>query len=209
MITLLITRPNYEKTTYYLFHWNKKILTEAQDKKVNVIDLAEKRANKKELVSALSKRNPGFVILNGHGDANLITGQENETLIKAGENEQLLEGKVVYALSCKTAQTLGPASMKKGCKLYIGYSEDFTFWFKSPRPLEDPWARYFLDTSNSIPIGLLKGHTVKEVYERAKSLNLKNIRKLIATKSPDSFLIPDLLWNMSNLRYLGKADAHL
>lgn len=209
MTILVITRPNYEKTTYYLFHWNKKILQEARGKKVKVLDLAEDRANKKELESVLSKMKPQLVILNGHGSSDFITGQNQEILIKVGENEELLQGSIVYALSCKTSQVLGPASVKKGCKSYIGYTEDFTFWFKNPRPLDDTWARLFLEPSNSIPIGLIKGHAVKEVFEKAKSLYLKNIQTLIVTKSPDSFLIPDLLWNMNHLSFDGAGNSHL
>ena len=209
MKKLVITRPNYEKTTYYLFHWSKKILQEAQDKKVTTLDLAENRATKKDLETALFKVKPELVVFNGHGSANFITGQNNEVLIQVGENEHLLKGKIVYALSCKTAQNLGPASISVGCKSYIGYSEDFTFWFKSPRPLDDPWAHYFLNPSNSIPIGLLKGHTTQEVIEKAKSMFLKNIQNLIAVKSADSFLIPDLLWDMNNLCQFGDGSSKI
>lgn len=209
MTILLITRPNYEKTTYYLFHWNKEILQEAKNKEIKIIDLSESRANRKEFQSVIAKMNPQLVILNGHGSSDQITGQNGEVLIKVGDNEGVLKGKIVYALSCKTSQALGPASVKKGCISYIGYSEDFTFWFKNPRPLDDKWAPLFLEPSNYIPIGLIKGHSVKEVFEKAKSLYLKNIQMLIATKSLDSFLIPDLLWNMNNLHVDGSQEAFL
>lgn len=203
MTTLVITRPNYEKTTYYLFHWNKKVIASAKAKQITVIDLSEEKANKKNLTNALTKKKPELVILNGHGSEDLITGQNDEVLIKANENEDLLKGKVVYALSCKTAKVLGPASIQKGTKAYIGYKEDFTFWFKSSRPLKDKWACLFLEPSNAIPLGLIKGHSIEEVFLKAKSLYLKNIRNLIATGSTDNFLIPDLVWDMNNLIILG------
>lgn len=204
MLTLLITRPRYEPTTHYLFFWSKKIIEAALTKNLKVIDLKENRANKKELTSIINKIKPELVVLNGHGDADLITGQNGEVLIKVGENEKLLTGKIVYALSCKTAKSLGPKSVAEGTRCYIGYKEDFLFFHKNvTRPLEDPWAGFFLEPSNQIAISLIKQHTPQEACEKTRNMYLKNIQELIVSNSPDSFLIPHLLWNMQFLTCLG------
>ena len=206
MLTLLITRPRYETTTHYLFFWSKKIIETAVAKSFKVIDLKENRANKKELTSIIIKTKPDLVILNGHGDSDLITGQNDEVLIKVGENEELLAGKIVYALSCKTARSLGPKSVAKGTKCYIGYKEDFVFFYNNSyftRPLLDPWAGLFLEPSNQLAISLIKEHTVQEACEKIKDIYLKNIQELIVNKSSDNFLIPSLLWNMQYLTCIG------
>lgn len=81
-----------------------------------------------EITTVINKTKPELIVLNGHGDADLITGQDNEILIKTGENEGLLTGKIIYALSCRTAKILGPKSIEKKTKCYLGYTEDFVFF---------------------------------------------------------------------------------
>lgn len=208
MLTLLITRPRYEATTFYLFAWGKKIIEIALSKNLKVVDLKENRANRKELTSIIKKTRPELIVLNGHGNANLITGQNGEVLIKVGENEKLLAGKIIYALSCKTAQLLGIKSVAIGTKCYIGYKEDFLFVHKNlTKPLNDPWAGLFLEPSNQIPISLIKQHTSGEACEKTKNMYLKNIQQLIVNNSPDGFLIPSLLWDMQYLTCLGDRSS--
>lgn len=212
MPTLLITRPRYEITTFYLLSWSQKIIDFAYSKNVKVVDLKNNRANKKELTGIINKTKPELVILNGHGDSDLIEGQNGEVLIKAGENEKLLAGRIVYALSCNTAKSLGPESIAKGTKCYLGYTELFIFYRNpscSTKPLEDPWSRLFLEPSNQIPISLIKNHTTNEAYKKTKEMFLKNIQELIVNNSPDMFLVPHLLWDMQYLRCLGDPSAKI
>ena len=63
--SLLITRPNYEITTRYLYVWNKKVIEEAERKGVNVLDLEKEKVVKKEFVGRMRKVNPALVFLNG------------------------------------------------------------------------------------------------------------------------------------------------
>lgn len=208
MLTLLITRPRYEATTFYLFAWGKKIIEAALVKNLKVIDLKENRANRKELTSVIRKIKPELIVLNGHGNSDLITGQNDEVLIKADLNEEMLAGKIIYVLSCRTAQLLGSKSVAKGARCYIGYKEDFLFFHKNlTKPLSDPWAGLFLEPSNQIPISLIKKHTCGEACEKAKNMYLKNIQQLIVTNSPDSFLIPKLLWDMQYLTCIGDQSS--
>lgn len=209
-MTLLITRPLYELTTHYLFYWNKKVINLAKTRGYKVLDLHTKKANKKTFTSYIRSRQPNLVLLNGHGSSDFVSGQNNEIIIKVGDNERLLKNKIVYALSCKTGQILGPKSVQAGAVSYIGYKEDFNFWGNSTysaRPLSDPRAKLFFVPSNQIGISLLKGHTVENACKRAKNTFLKNVQKLVVTNSSDQFIIPDLLWNMTHLHYFGNAKA--
>lgn len=210
MPTLLITRPRYDITTFYLYTWSKIIINLAIAKNFHVIDLSEKRANRKDLTGIIRKTNPGLAVFNGHGNASVISGQNDEKLIVAGENEELLKGKIVYAVSCRTAKILGPRSIRKMTKCYIGYAEDFIFIIHKEyrtRHLNDPWARLFLEPSNQIPGSIIKGHTGGQAYDRAKDSYLRNIQKLITGNPEDNFLIPHLIWDMENLAFYGDKSA--
>lgn len=109
--TYLITRPNYDDTTHYLFNWSEETIKLAEGQGAKVLDLQGEKANREEFESRMKKFSPKLVMINGHGDADLVTGHKNQMLIKAGVNEELLKSKIVYALSCKSAQVLGPKSV--------------------------------------------------------------------------------------------------
>jgi len=157
---LLITRPEHDDTTLYLSHWSKQAIEQAESKGMRVLDLHKNRANKSEVVSMLSKQKPELVIFNGHGGDNVVGGDKNEPLIVAGENENLLKEKITYAISCKSAKKLGPKSVDSGAKAYIGYDDDFIFFYdpnKMTHPLKDETAKLFLEPSNELIISLVKG----------------------------------------------------
>ena len=212
MVTLLITRPLYEHTTHYLHFWSKKIIDFAKSRGNKVLDLSEDKVNRKNFENILRKMKPKLVLLNGHGEKDRIYGQDDKELIIAGENEDLLENKIVYVVACDKSEELGPKCIENGVTSYIGYKEKFLFWTNpsyATKPLEDPRARVFLEPSNLISESLLKGHTTQESYDKSKTAIRKNIQHLIATNSPDQFMIPDLIWNMENLECLGNQNAKL
>jgi|SRR3989338_4344480 len=208
--TMLVTRPRHDDTTYYLFHWAQEIIQLAKKKGVKIFDLAKERANRKELESVAAKMQPSFIFLNGHGNANCVAGCDNEPLIKAGDNEKILERKSVYALSCSSAKKLGPASVKAGAKVYMGYEDDFMFMYepdKLSKPLEDKTAKLFLGPSNQLVISFLKGHTAGEARERSQNYFMENIQKLISSDSSDSDMAQYLLWDKMHQVCLGDKDT--
>ena len=207
----LITRPKYDETTHYLFYWSEKAIELAKRKGIQVLDLQKERANEKELTSIVKKKEPYFIFLNGHGSSNSITGHNSEVLIKTGNNEKLLKSKIVYALSCQSGKRLGPKSVKNGTVAYIGYNDYFVFVFdqeKISKPLDDSIAKLFLEPSNQIAIGILKGNKIKEAYRKSQRLFAKNIQKLLTSESsPDSVYIKYLLWDMRHQVCLGDKEA--
>lgn len=208
--SLLITRPFYDPATNYLFHWSKPIIEEAKKKNMQVYNLERKRANRKEVTSILSKRQPSLVVFNGHGDSDRISGQAGEILVKTGENEELLKFKIIYAVSCKSAAELGPSSIQAGALSYTGYNDDFIFFYevdRITRPLEDKTVRLFLEPSNRVAISLIKGHTAKSAHERSKAAFRQNIEKLLISESVDSYLVRYLYWDMIHQVCLGDGDA--
>lgn len=199
MTSLLLTRPRYELTTCYLYYWAKAILDLAKTKDIVVYDLKDDRANRKELTSFLIKKSPEVVFFNGHGQGDCICGQNGEILLRAGENEELLRSKVVYALSCQTAKKLGPKAIAKGAVAYLGYNEDFVFFTRKERetrPQDDDRARLFLEPSNQVVASLLKGHSPAQAHQRSKEAFVKNIEDLLTGKLPEKYLVRYLFWDM-------------
>ncbi|MEK7514113.1 MAG: hypothetical protein AAB580_04460 [Patescibacteria group bacterium] len=209
---MLITRPNHDVTTNYLYFWSQELINQAKKNNLKVVDLAKKRANAKEFNSVIKKIKPSLIVINGHGNGSSVAGYDDEPLVIAGQNEIILNKAIVYARSCKSAETLGPKSIKSGCKTYIGYDDDFVFVTednKLTKPLEDKTSEMFMEPSNYIVISLLKGHTTDDANQRSKKLFKHNIQKLttsIATKE-DNELIPYLVWDYSHQVCLGDPNA--
>lgn len=197
---LLVTRPNSDLTTRYISTWAKRIIALAKEKGHECFDLDKKRAVRKEFESMMRKNEPSLVFFNGHGDYDRVTGQDNELLICVGENEALLKGKIVYALSCRSAKILGPSSIQSGAEAYIGYDEDFIFLYdenKCARPEQDKIAEIFLEPSNQVMASLLKNHTPKEAQKNSQQSFARRIRKLLSSQSTvlESSAVRYLIWD--------------
>ena len=210
---LLLTRPGHDYATRYLSVWAKRFFELANDKGYSIIDLCDKRANRKEVESIFYKRNPCLAVFNGHGSDDSITGYENELLLKAGINSSLLKGKITYAIACRSARVLGKEAGQYSDTAYIGYQEDFILIYLEKyrtRPAEDKLAALFLDPSNVVVTTLLKGHSAKESVSRAQQESLRNIQKLLTSevKTDESSPLPYLVWNMKNLVLCGKNDKY-
>lgn len=210
--SLLITRPRYDEATNYLYYWAEKVIGEAQKKNLTVLDLCDEKANIKDFTGRVEKLNPDLMFLNGHGDPNRITGQNYEVLVEKDKNETLLSHKITYALSCSAAKNLGQSAVKKGAKAFIGYKEDFIFTYekdKTTKPIEDKTAKLFLEPSNLVVTTLIKGNTAKEANIRSKKEFRRNLRKLMASESPqeDQSPIIWLLWDIQAQVCLGDQSA--
>lgn len=214
MNNFLITRPNHDVTTNYLYHWAGLVIKEAQKKNFSIVDLKGKRANQKELTNIIKKINPSLIFFNGHGDDYLVAGYDDQILVRSNENEFLLKGKIVYALSCRSASGLGRDCIKTGTKAYLGYKEDFIFMFDKgcvSRPLSDKIATYFLAPSNHLIISLLKNNTAGQAYKKSQQTFKKSIKKLLTSESPqdDKMIIPYLVWDMNCQVYIGDQGAKI
>ncbi len=210
--TYLITRPEHDDTTYYLSNWGEKTIKVAESQGAKVLDLHGERANKEEFESKMKKLSPELVMLNGHGDLDLVTGNKNQVLIKAGVNEELLKSKIVYALSCKSAKILGPASIRVGALSYTGYEDDFIFVYEPnlfTRPLLDKTAGLFLEPSNIFVESLIKGNSVRESFERSRNIIKKNFNRAVSTLESDPTTARFLWWNLRNFKSHGDLDVSI
>ena len=110
--SLLVTRPNYEITTRYLYIWNKKVIKEALKRGINVLDLKKEKATKKEFTGRMTKVNPTLILLNGHGNNGCVTGHNGDAIVQAGYNEGILEGKKVAGLFLDPSNRLSISLIK-------------------------------------------------------------------------------------------------
>jgi hypothetical protein len=208
---ILITRPEHDDTTHYLSHWNQHSIEIAQTKGFKTFDLHRKRANRKEVEGILSKQDPDLVVLNGHGNDNVVAGHRDNPLIVNGQNEELLKGRITYAISCRSAKKLGRKSVTSGAKAYIGYEDDFIFFYdphKVSRPLKDKTAELFLKPATEVVISLIKGSMAGEAADKSKQSFKINMRKLLSSESAEkeASMAKYLWWDMRNLVCLG--DKH-
>lgn len=211
---LLVTRPEHDYATRYLSAWAERFFTLTKEKGYSVIDLYRQRANRIEVESILDKRSPDFVVINGHGSTDSVAGHENEPLLIAGDNSSLLRGKIIYAISCRSAAGLGKEVGEYSDTAYIGYKEDFVLvYFERcrTRPLKDKLAALFLDPSNLVVTTLLKGHPAQDAVSRAKQEFLRKIQALLTSEaSADEYsALRYLVWDMKNLVLCGKNDKKL
>lgn len=185
---MLVTRPNHDHGTNYLYYWSKPVIDLAAIKGVEVTDLDGKKANRKTFVSYYKKLHHKLVFFNGHGLDNLVTGHDNEILVDNLDNRLDMTGSVVVARSCRCAKVLGSFLVKNGSLAFVGYKDDYVI--KTSRkyvtkPLSDPMAALFLEPSNMIVKSLLKGKTVDEANTKSRRLLASNLSKVFVGKSKD------------------------
>ncbi|QQG40511.1 MAG: hypothetical protein HYV37_03000 [Candidatus Levyibacteriota bacterium] len=210
--TILITKPQYDPGTHYLFYWSTIYIKHAKDKGHQVLELDRKRANKKELTSVIKKMKPQLICFNGHGNYELIAGNNDESLVVTNENEEILKGTIVNILACSSGKLLGPSCIQKGTLAFIAYKEEFIFYFnnqKTSNPLSDERAKLFLEPANEVIHSLLKGHTVGEAYQKSQKVYLENIQKVLASNSSEGYLARYLFWDMRNQVCLGNQNSTL
>ncbi len=179
--SLLITRPNHDETTNYLYYWSTLVIKEAKERKFALYDLPGKKASKKNFDSCLKTKKPKILFLNGHGNADTITGQDLEPLLECNK-KSAVRGTLIYGRSCDAGINLGKKLIKDAAKAFIGYNKQFIFGFtpaKVTRPLTDKLAGLFLAPSNLVVIALLKGNKMQSAQDQSKKAIQKNFKKML------------------------------
>lgn len=214
MTKILITRPEHDDTTHYLSHWSKQAVDLAGNKGIKVFDLHRENANKAKFQSMVQKQNPEFIIFNGHGDIDKIGGHKDEILVQSHKDEKVLCNRIVYAHTCSAAKILGPLAIEEGAISFLGYDEDFIFFYDPKmisRPLQDETAKKFLEASTEAISSVIKGNTIEEAQKRAKELFRKNISKMLSSEASeeDARMVPYLWGDMRHLVLCGDKEAKL
>ncbi len=210
----IITLPNYDDATAYLYCYAEELITFAQKNGVSIIQLRRPRLRRDVLESSILEQKPELLLFNAHGDEKTIYGDKiahhTDYLIREDKNHEFLEGRLTYARACSAAASLGKKGvMKSGC--FIGYTQPFSFWIDTNRittPLKDKIAQLFLQPSNDLALSLLKGKTAGEAANCFNISSQKNILQLLSKKDePGAMACAMLLWNnMEALEVLGNEE---
>lgn len=208
---LLITRPENDDATYYLSKWSEKLIKEAGNRGIRIIDLWRKKANRKRFIGTVKKSGPKLLFLNGHGNVDIVSGHNQEVILTV-EDRVIIDNKIIYARSCRSGKVLGSVLTNQSAATYLGYKEDFWLGYhpeKISKPLEDERAALFLEPSNYIVHSLLKGHSAKDAHNKSKMLFAKNIEKLLIAgpKDENYGCRVALYWDMMNQVCLGNQNA--
>lgn len=209
---LLVTRPRHDLPTNYLYFWSQKVIDEARKKGFTVLDLSEKKANRKTFLSYVKKNNPSLVFFNGHGSEKIITGHNNGTIVSEKEDKRIVKEKIIYARSCDAVNFLGQEWIKKGAITFVGYERKFFLGYsynKITRPLDDEVARLFLEPSNSVIESLLKGNSVRKAVKKSKQYMRKNLLFMLSSASSEDQrdAAPFLYNNILSQKALGSLTA--
>lgn len=157
---------------------------------------------------SLSAPGSDVIIAVGHGDSDVVTGQNDCDLLRVGEyNPAEINGKVIYAFSCLCAENLGPDLINHGAAAFLGWTDDYLWLLdenRSATPWTDEMARPCM-----MPVivglnALLDGKTVSEV----RQIQSGSYSEYAA--GTDNELIKDLvLFNQSNFILLGNPQARI
>lgn len=211
---MVVARTKHDDNNRYLFYWSQEVIDSAAKRGLAVVELNNERANRKNLTDVICGKDPKFILLNGHGKPEFIMGHNDEKMIVLGDNHELLKSRIVYARACFSAGGIGKTCEKMGeGSCFIGYSHKYTFVADEhhiSNPLGDPFAEPFRESSNIIPLTILKGNTVKEAMKRSEKAMRDNILKYETENVPGySDIAFFLKWNMAIQVCLGDEEASL
>ena len=207
-----MTLPQSDEVTEYLHAFSQDIIKTAKENNFPIKLLEREKATRMHFESEL-RANHKFIIFNGHGSSEIISGHKNKIIIKNGDNENLLKERITYARSCFSADGIGRCSMKNnknGC--FIGYYLPFVFYNDitwSGNPTKDPIAEVFFTTTNKIPNGIIRGKKCIDAYNISRKAILKAIKKALLRKdNKDAQAIAEALWNNYSVQaIIGNYDA--
>jgi len=184
---VLVVRPSFDDATKYTSEWLGVAIQEAKAMGHSVVDLYGPDATPTKIIDAFNTHDPEMFISDGHGSATVLSSQNRAVLFVACQNDEGLAGRSVYALSCLTAQTLGPSAYGKGATLYVGYLPEFVWVINpgAPSPLQDSVARPFMDFALAPARELLAGRPWNMVNGAVRVGN-DWLSRLNRETSPDS-----------------------
>ncbi|MEM2483194.1 MAG: hypothetical protein QW365_08890 [Candidatus Nezhaarchaeales archaeon] len=145
----------------------KLVVDELKARGIEYTLLYGDQATRSQLFQALLTKR-GYVKWLGHGNADIITGQNGATVLWTGDTEgcsklKQAEVKVFSALSCITAAGLGPWLVSQGCvKAYYGYAQEFVFLVGN-----DAVEKPFFDSDTAFDRALFDKEPSGTAFERA------------------------------------------
>lgn len=144
--------------------WFDETVGTARDLGFDIVECRAGDCVKRYLEERLAE-NPECLLTGvGHGSNTKYTGYNKATLILQNNNDDILDGRPWYALSCKVGASLGKSVIDHGCPAFIGYSKNFTFTVDRSDPCGGEPSRGFMAASNAVVNTLLEGGNFDDAY---------------------------------------------
>ena len=210
MNTSVVMRPNYERATEYLYHWSVPYIRTSQQLGTSVPDLAADDATRAKFVQSVQNSDSKLLVLQGHGSETVLTGQHYEPILEMKDEGALLEGKVIYALSCLTGAQLAQYEVdNNGVVCYLSYFEHFQFFTREgATPLNDPAAAPFFQSSHAFWSALLDGNTTGESYDISQEEFERSIAEWQQSADASApFIAAALVWDRDCQELHGAHDV--
>ena len=161
--------------------------------------------------NTVTRFNPDFVIINGHGGDRAVVVKEKHALIGVKGyspelkmniergNPELMAGRDVYLFTCNSGKLLMDELINAGAKSVVAYDEPF-FWIPDSKinPATDHLAEPIFRSALEYPLSILSGSSKKMAYLKMISQFQRNLRN-----SDDEDLQKYLYHNMIHLRKAG------
>lgn len=138
--------------------------------RARVVELIGAAASPEGLRRAVEAEDPALVVATGHGLECAFTlectelalaaptGRYPECAVEVGA--ELVRGRVLHLISCRTATELGPWAVENGALALIGYSDDVLFFVGAPPCARSTVAAFVPDSEAAVALAF--GATVAE-----------------------------------------------
>jgi hypothetical protein len=145
-VKLLVARADFEKATNILSDFINEYIVKRSDSAKDLhgdMDTRENFSNELRTDKEIK-----YVLIGGHGDYEIVTGQNYEILWASYKIDELraeAKGKDIFTISCRCGKGLGKYLMKYGAVRYKGYKESFVLLYGGKEPYHtDDYAQLFL-----------------------------------------------------------------
>lgn len=186
---------------------------EANINSINLIELQKEDAVKENVWSILASIDPVFVNGFGHGNDGIYTGDTTQAIFTSADCS-ILNSRIVYLLSCLTANELGPAIIDAGGIAYGGYNISWTWMATSllVDPYTDWYAEGFYRSSNMFPIALIQGEVMEEARDKCIAEYNRWINIWETERASDQYAAAAIQWlihDRDGLTVLGDLSASI
>ena len=196
-----------------MYEWSVPVIEIAESHGIKVDHVDGPKVMKSEIASRVEKLNPNFIFLNGHGDSKTFFGYKGQVVIEIGDT-YLFKNKIVFSRACSCVKKLGRDAVKNhNCTSFIGYEFEFVNVRQTNvelKPRRDEISRPIWETSNAVPISLIKGATISESIESSHKKATKEISRLLFSKELGAIeVMKAIIVNDEGLTYHGDGSAKI
>lgn len=165
-------RANYEEATRILSTYMQLVVDEANSRGLNVIDLEGYQATKTNFFDNIQLYDPLLVICAGHGNESGFYAQNDENVLRACTNDQIMSGREGIFNSCSVGVVLGPSMVNKTARWFAGWRADYLFMYdpEASDPLDDMYARPFMECIIQPALTRLRTDNLTAIVSDTKNL---------------------------------------